>query len=217
MLARGARPKEDGQATSPPERDVVLIHLGDKPKKEIRPLFRLRTARQDAALDCEERDILIAFQDEAVRARKKLSRGSYSLRSTLLAYSDSPLMKTVAEKQYPHHGGWISADVLCLVKALPPSEMWHMPRTLAVSQLCLLLRINTNHNYNRKKKQRQCNNNKYGLLSLFSLFSSFPSGPAGKTKKRSSAASGWRRKRTPRRKGEGGCLQRVHVAHRSVH
>ena len=46
MLARGVRPKEDGQATSPPEGDVVLIHLGDKPKKEIRPLFCLRTARR---------------------------------------------------------------------------------------------------------------------------------------------------------------------------
>ena len=131
LLGRGGQRRDEDQCTVPCEGDIVLLHLGDKSKKPARALFRLRAARPDASLDCEEREIIVAFQDESMRTRKKLNRGSYSLQSSFLMYSESTLVPNqIPEKQYPHHGGWNTSDLVGLVKASQPSDLWHTTRRL---------------------------------------------------------------------------------------
>ena len=129
MLALGGQKTEDEQCTLPPEGIIVFLHLGDRSAKEARHLFRLRTARADAAIDAEEKEICIGFNDESMRARKKLSRGNYSVKASMLVYSNNTLIPgTIPEKQYPHHGGWNSSDLMALVKAIPPADLWYAAR-----------------------------------------------------------------------------------------
>ena len=131
LLGRGSQRLEDGQATKPCEGELVVIHLGDRPRKEARALFKLRTARADAGPDCDERVITLAFQDEAMRARKTKVRGEYSLISALSVYTDAALASRIPDRAYPHHGGSTSADLIALIKVLPSSELWHLARHLA--------------------------------------------------------------------------------------
>ena len=85
-LARGSQKKSDqGEATCPAEGEVVLIHVSkDRSIKETRSLFRLASSKTDN-IDCEEKELLLAFDDASMRNRKKRVRGgsSYSCRSVL--------------------------------------------------------------------------------------------------------------------------------------
>ena len=67
MLARSAQRKEDDQCTCLAEADFVFVHVGDRSKKDVRVLFKMRGARADSPVDAEEKEIQIAFSDDAMR------------------------------------------------------------------------------------------------------------------------------------------------------
>ena len=78
-----------------------MPHKLNRSKMDCRSVFRPESSRKDASPDAEEKEVIVAFDDESMRLRKKLSRGCYSLPSTLLFYSKSPLIPDVVpEKQY---------------------------------------------------------------------------------------------------------------------
>ncbi|CAK9022581.1 Uncharacterized protein (Fragment) [Durusdinium trenchii] len=132
MIGRGAQKKTpEGETTVPARGEIVIVHVGpDKSKQEVRAVFRLQSARKDAVLEAEEKELLIAYDDDSIRQRKKLTRGSYSLRSSLLFFSESPLIPDLMpEKQYETYNAWNTADLVGFVKALPPSALWHTNRT----------------------------------------------------------------------------------------
>ena len=55
----------------PAEGDIVCLHVGPtRSTKDFRSIFRLTTARVDAALDCSEKVVHLIYQDESVRGRK---------------------------------------------------------------------------------------------------------------------------------------------------
>ena len=130
MVGRGGQKNSAGECTVPAESEVVLRHISsDRSKMDCRSVFRPESARKDASPDAEEKEVIVAFDDESMRLRKKLSRGCYSLRSTLLFYSKSPLIPDVVpEKQYDSYGSWNTSDMVGFVKALGPSSLWHASR-----------------------------------------------------------------------------------------
>ena len=102
MLARGAQKKSDqGEATCPAEGEVVLIHVSkDRSIKETRALFRLASSKTDN-IDCEEKELLLTFDDASMRNRKKRVRGgsSYSCRSALHFFSPAPLVPSMVQRR----------------------------------------------------------------------------------------------------------------------
>ena len=102
MVGRGGQKNSAGECAVPAESEVVLCHISsDRSKMDCRSVFRPESSRKDASPDAEEKEVIIAFEDESMHLRKKLSRGCYSLRPTLLFYSKSPLIPDVVpEKQY---------------------------------------------------------------------------------------------------------------------
>ena len=94
----------------------------------MRVLFKMRGARADSPVDAEEKEIQIAFSDDTMRSRKSRNKGTYSVLSTMLGYSEVVLSSKLPDRQYPVHGGWNSSNFLGLVKALQPSDLWHLPR-----------------------------------------------------------------------------------------
>ena len=98
------------------------------------------TARSDAALDAEDKELLLTFHDESVRARKKLVRGSgnYSLKSTVLLVTSAPLIPAcIPERQYKLFPCHNTSEVLGFIQACPPADLWHLGRT-AWSDLCCI-------------------------------------------------------------------------------
>lgn len=110
---------------------MVLIHVSkDRSIKETRALFRLASSKTDN-IDCEEKELLLTFDDASMRNRKKRVRGgsSYSCRSALHFFSPAPLVPSmVPEKAFQHYSGFNSSDVLGFIHALQPSDMWHADR-----------------------------------------------------------------------------------------
>ena len=131
-MGRGGQKNSAGECTVPAESEVVLCHISsDRSKMDCRSVFRPESARKDASPDAEEKEVIVAFDDESMRLRKKLSRGCYSLRSTLLFYSKSPLIPDVVpEKQYDSYTvpGNTSDMTVGFIKALGPSSLWHASR-----------------------------------------------------------------------------------------
>ena len=130
LLGRGAqRRTEEGEATTVPEGDLVAIHSGvDRATSNCKALFRLSTAKK-GDMDSEIKDLLVTFDDESVRNRKKRVRGAYSTYSTYILASGQHLTNAVPERQYPHHKGYCAADVFGPVKAIKASDLWHATRT----------------------------------------------------------------------------------------
>lgn len=130
LLGRGAqRRTEEGEATSVPEGDLVALHSGmERAGSLCQSVFRLSTAKKDD-MDAEVKQLLITYEDDSMRSRKKRSRGSYSTYSTYYLASNQSLPQTIPEKQYQNHKGYCTSDVFGPVKALPASELWHGSRT----------------------------------------------------------------------------------------
>ena len=89
MAGRGGQKNSAGECTVPAESEVVLCHISsDRSKMDCRSVFRPESARKDASPDAEEKEVIVAFDDESMRLRKKLSRG--------FAAVDSPFLLKVA-------------------------------------------------------------------------------------------------------------------------
>ena len=135
MLARGAMEHKScpGEATVPQEGDIVAIVCSSKAKlNDAKAALKPSTARSDAALDAEDKELLLTFHDESVRARKKLVRGSgnYSLKSTVLMVTSAPLIPAcIPERQYKLFPCHNTSDVLGFIQACPPADLWHLGRT----------------------------------------------------------------------------------------
>ena len=128
LLARGAQKRtEKNEATCPIEGDVFCLHAGfDRNVKDFGPLWRLESV--SAGCDCESKEILLTYQDESIRGRKRRVKGTYTCRSNLTLYSRNLLIpNTVPERTYKS-GGYNSADVISGIVALSPSDMWHTSR-----------------------------------------------------------------------------------------
>lgn len=81
-------------------------------------------------MDAEVKKLLITYDDESMRSRKKRSRGSYSTYSMYHIASNQILSQAIPEKQYQIHKGYCTGDVFGPVKAIQASELWHGSRTL---------------------------------------------------------------------------------------
>ena len=81
------------------------MHVGDRSKKDVRALFKMRGTRADSPADAEEKEIQIAFSDDTMRSRKSRNKGTYSVLSTMLGYSEVVLSAKLPDRQYPVHGG----------------------------------------------------------------------------------------------------------------
>ncbi|CAK9054669.1 Modification methylase NlaIV (M.NlaIV) (Cytosine-specific methyltransferase NlaIV) [Durusdinium trenchii] len=128
-ITLAVEPKTQDMVTTAVETCPLKDLKADRSKMDCRSVFRPESARKDASPDAEEKEVIVAFDDESMRLRKKLSRGCYSLRSTLLFYSKSPLIPDVVpEKQYDSYGSWNTSDMVGFVKALGPSSLWHASR-----------------------------------------------------------------------------------------
>ena len=142
LLGRGAqRRTEEGEATNVPEGDVVALHAGmDRAGAMCQSVFRLATAKKDD-MDAEIKQLLVTYDDDSMRSRKKRSRGSYSTYSTYYLASHHCLTQAIPEKQYQHHKGYCTSDVFGPVKAMQASELWHASRTLnSISDsLCIIV------------------------------------------------------------------------------
>ena len=72
MLARGAQVKSDqGEITVPAPGEIVCFHAAsDRPGaiSELRKIFRLAAATRGDTIDCEQKDIMVVFQEESVRS-----------------------------------------------------------------------------------------------------------------------------------------------------
>ena len=77
MLARGAQRKEDDQCTCPAEADFVFVHVGDRSKKDVRVLFRVRGTRADSMWTLRRRRSRSRFQTA------RCAPGSLGTRATI--------------------------------------------------------------------------------------------------------------------------------------
>ena len=107
---------------------LLLLHSGfDRNVKDFGPLWRLESV--SAGCDCESKEILLAYQDESIRGRKRRVKGTYTCRSTLTLYSRNLLIQTLCQKEPTiSQEGNNSADVISGIVALSPSDMWHTSR-----------------------------------------------------------------------------------------
>ena len=121
------------QCTCPAEADFVFVHVGDRSKKDVRVLFKMRGARADSPVDAEEKEIQIAFSDGAMRSRKSRNKGNYSVLSTMLGYSEVVLSSTLPDRtdSILSTAPGTPPEFPGLVKALQPSDLWHLPRLAA--------------------------------------------------------------------------------------
>ena len=147
MLARGSQKRENSEATRVVEGDLVMIHDGlghPGGVKEAKNMFRLSSAKKEADLDSEVREVLIVFDDESIRQRKQRVKGSYTSHTTLLVASAAPLAQSVPERAYEHHPGHTTSNIVHGVKALAPADMWFASRTdncnaLSLNPICYKL------------------------------------------------------------------------------
>ena len=147
MLARGSQKRENSEATRVVEGDLVMIHDGlghPGGVKEAKNMFRLSSAKKEADLDSEVREVLIVFDDESIRQRKQRVKGSYTSHTTLLVASAAPLAQSVPERAYEHHPGHTTSNIVHGVKALAPADMRFASRTdncnaLSLNPICYKL------------------------------------------------------------------------------
>ena len=119
MLARGAQVKSDqGEITAPAPGEIVCFHAAsDRPGaiSELRKIFRLAAATRGDTIDCEQKDIMVVFQEESVRSRKKRIKGSEAYRcdSYLHLFSGLTLIPgLVPEKRRLHYDGFNTGNVM---------------------------------------------------------------------------------------------------------
>lgn len=128
MIGRNAQRKGD-EATCPAAGELLMAHAGFDRSKDVEALFRASTARKDAPLDAEHKELMIVFTDKSVRSRKKKVRGSYSSRSVANLFSAVPFSNLLPEKAYSEFGGHNTADVFIGAPALQPEELLCLSRT----------------------------------------------------------------------------------------
>lgn len=129
MIGRNAQRKQD-EATCPAEGELLMVHTGfDRTSKDVESLFRPSTARKDAPLEADLKELMIVFTDKSIRSRKKKVRGSYTTRSQACLISAVPFSNLLPEKAYPDFGGHNTADVFFGVTALQPEELLCLSRT----------------------------------------------------------------------------------------
>ncbi len=145
LIGRGAQKKMDNEATKPKGQDVVFIHDGGRPhlKNIVACPFRLANSKTKA-LDSEEKVVTICYNEEVMRKRKRLIRGSepYSLKSHLYIFSSkSRIPDVICERSRSKYPGWNVGDVLGFVSPPSSSAMWSLPRKKKVE--CLGARLVT--------------------------------------------------------------------------
>ena len=135
MLARGAQVKSDqGEITVPAPGEIVCFHAAsDRPGaiSELRKIFRLAAATRGDTIDCEQKDIMVVFQEESVRSRKKRIKGSEAYRcdSYLHLFSGLTLIPgLVPEKRRLHYDGFNTGNVMGWVTCLQPNSLWEATR-----------------------------------------------------------------------------------------
>ena len=72
MIARNAQRKGD-ESDCPADGEIVFIHT--------EKLFRPETARKDAPIGAEQKEVTVIFSDSSIRSRKQRVRGSYTSKS----------------------------------------------------------------------------------------------------------------------------------------
>ena len=141
MIGRNAQRKGD-EATCPAEGELLMVHAGfDRTSKEVESLFRVSTARKDAALDAEQKELMIVFTDKSIRSRKKKIRGSYTTRSVANLFSAVPFSNLLPEKAYSEFGGHNTGDVFFGVSALQPEELLCLSRTIFFLHVTFFLAV----------------------------------------------------------------------------
>ncbi len=145
LIGRGAQKKNENEATKPKGQDVVFIHDGGRPhlRNSVECPFR-PTNSKTKALDSEEKLVTICYNEEMVRKRKRLIRGSepYTLKSQLyIFFAKSLVPDIISERARSLFAGWNIGDVLGFVS--PPSSpaVWSLPRKEKVE--CLAARLVT--------------------------------------------------------------------------
>ena len=134
LMGRGSQKRGQAgaeEATRVVDGDVVMIHSGfSHPggQREAKSVFRLSTAKKDAEMDSDLKEILVIFEDESIRNRKQRIRGSYSSSTCITVATSTNFTQCLPEKAYDHHPGHCFSNVLCNVKALTPTEAWHLSR-----------------------------------------------------------------------------------------
>lgn len=134
LMGRGSQKRGQAgaeEATRVVDGDVVMIHNGfSHPggQREAKSVFRLSTAKKEAEVDSELREVLVIFEDESIRNRKQRVRGSYNSSTCVTVATSTIFTQCLPEKAYEHHPGHCFSNVLCNVKALRASEAWHLSR-----------------------------------------------------------------------------------------
>lgn len=133
MVGKGAQIKSDAQeATVPGPADLVILHVADGMKAEVRKVFRLMSSKGDG-VDCCEKACQVFWHEETVRSRKKRIRtaNGYSCCSNLLMFSArATVPDLVPEKKRSVYQGYNTGDVVGFVEALAPSAQWQTTRVL---------------------------------------------------------------------------------------
>lgn len=128
MIGRGGQRKDD-ECTCPPPGEMVFIHTGfDRSSKEAESLFRPGTARSNANIDAELKEICLCFSDASIRGRKQRCRGAYSGKTTGLLFTANTLSVMIPEKPYVDLHGHSTSDVCYGIPALQPEDLWHLER-----------------------------------------------------------------------------------------
>ena len=134
LMGRGSQKRGQAgaeEATRVVDGDVVMIHNDfSHPggQREAKSVFRLSTAKKEAEVDSELREVLVIFEDESIRNRKQRVRGSYNSSTCVTVATSTIFTQCLPEKAYEHHPGHCFSNVLCNVKALRASEAWHLSR-----------------------------------------------------------------------------------------
>ena len=126
MIARNAQRKGD-ESDCPADGEIVFIHTGfEKSMKDAEKLFRPETARKDAPIGAEQKEVTVIFSDSSIRSRKQRVRGSYTSKSNACLFSCQAM---VPEKPYPDFSGHNMGDIFATIPALQTEDLWHLSRT----------------------------------------------------------------------------------------
>ena len=86
-------------------------------------------------MDSEVKEVLVVFDDASIRNRKQRVRGGYTSHTCMTVASSNCLTQCLPEKQFEHHTGHCTSNVVHGVKALSPTDLWHTNRSEKVEIL----------------------------------------------------------------------------------
>ena len=130
---------------------------------DAKSMFKLSSSKGD--LDSEVKEVLVVFDDASIRNRKQRVRGGYTSHTCMAVASSNCLTQCLPEKQFEHHTGHCTSNVVHGVKALSPTDLWHTNRSEKVE---ILGKARTVEVTPEAAEKKQCGEQTAVLESVFS-------------------------------------------------